>query len=45
MRERHGRPRRVNAELVDLHKRRANRLRRDACHELWRAMWLAVMSR
>jgi hypothetical protein len=39
MRERHDHPRRVTAELVDLYKRRAHRLRRDACRELWRAMW------
>jgi hypothetical protein len=34
--------RRITAELVDLYKRRARRLRRDACRELWRAVWLSV---
>ncbi|MGV7215430.1 hypothetical protein [Bradyrhizobium sp. UFLA05-112] len=42
MRERHQLSRRVTAELVDLYKRRARRLRRDACRELWRVVWLSM---
>jgi hypothetical protein len=34
--------RRITAELVDLYKRRARRLRRDTRRELWRAVWLSV---
>jgi hypothetical protein len=30
---------RIHAELVDMYKRRARRLRREACRELRRAMW------
>jgi hypothetical protein len=30
---------RVHAELVDMYKRRARRLRREACRELWRTAW------
>ncbi|WFU39253.1 hypothetical protein QA640_33545 [Bradyrhizobium sp. CB82] len=40
MRPRHEAACRVTAELVDLYKRRARRLRRDACRDLWRAVWL-----
>ncbi len=35
MRRRHEAARRVTAELVELYKRRAHRLHRDACRELW----------
>lgn len=42
MRARPEAARRVTAELVDLYKRRARRLRRDACRELWRAMWCSL---
>ncbi|MEK9279239.1 MULTISPECIES: hypothetical protein [unclassified Bradyrhizobium] len=33
---------RVAAELVDLYKRRAHRLRRNACRDLWRMMWCSL---
>lgn len=32
----------VAAELADMYKRRAGRLRRDACRKLWRSVWLAM---
>ncbi|MGY8665494.1 hypothetical protein Q3C01_24455 [Bradyrhizobium sp. UFLA05-109] len=42
MRARHQAARHVTAELVDLYKRRARRLHRDACRELWRAVRLSL---
>jgi len=42
MRARHEAARRVTGELVDLYKRRASRLRTEACRELWRAVWLLM---
>lgn len=42
MRARHELSRRVTAELVDLYKRRARRLRAEACRDLWRAVWCSL---
>ncbi len=33
---------RVSPELIALYKRRARRLRVEACRSMWRAVWLSL---
>ncbi len=35
-------PRRVTPELMAYHKKRAHRLRAQACRDFWRAMWASL---
>jgi hypothetical protein len=35
--------RRVTPELMAFYKRRAHRLRHEACQDMWRALWVSLL--
>jgi hypothetical protein len=45
MRARHDIARRVTPDLIALYKRRAGRLRAEACRNLWLSLWAKVLGR
>ncbi len=44
-RARHDTARRVTPDLIALYKRRASRLRAEACRNLWLSLWMKIVGR